>query len=130
MVVTILLGEGPNVEVNRELLSSAYLIIMMVVIVVFLLWFNLRRISDVIIVGIGLILALLWMQGLIGWSMILGKKIGFEIIFRSQFSNLLPILILALGIDDSLHALHRYKEERLNGKSLEKSPEISVKRVG
>ena len=37
---------------------------------------------------------------------------GFEIIFRSQFSNLLPILILALGIDDSLHALHRYKEER------------------
>jgi len=130
MVVTILLGEGPNVEVNRELLSSAYLIIMMVVIVVFLLWFNLRRISDVIIVGIGLILALLWMQGLIGWSMILGKKIGFEIIFRSQFSNLLPILILALGIDDSLHALHRYKEERRNGKSLEKSAEISVKRVG
>ena len=129
-VVTILLGEGPNVEVNRELLSSAHLIIMMIVIVVFLLWFNLRRISDVIIVGIGLILALLWMQGLIGWSMILGKKIGFEIIFRSQFSNLLPILILALGIDDSLHALHRYKEERRNGKSLEKSAEISVKRVG
>ena len=130
MVVSILLGEGPNVEVNRELLSSAYLIIMMIIIVVFLLWFNLRRVSDVMIVGVGLTLALLWMQGLIGWSMILGKKIGFEIIFRSQFSNLLPILILALGIDDSLHALHRYKEERRNGKNPEKSAEISVKKVG
>ena len=62
--------------------------------------------------------------------MILGKKIGFEIIFRSQFSNLLPILILALGIDDSLHALHRYKEERRNGEGLEKSAEIAVKKVG
>jgi predicted RND superfamily exporter protein len=40
-----------------------------------------------------------------------------EVIFRSQFSNLLPILVLALGIDDSLHALHRYKEERRKGAS-------------
>ena len=51
-------------------------------------------------------------------------------IFRSQFSNLLPILVLALGIDDSLHALHRYKEERRNGSSPEKAAHISVTRVG
>ena len=115
LVASILLGEGPNVEVNRELLSSAYLIILMAIVVVILLWLSLRRISDVFIVCIGLILSLLWMQGLIGWSIIFGNKYGLEIIFRSQFSNLLPILILALGIDDSLHALHRYKEERKNG---------------
>ena len=130
MVVTLLLGEGPNVEVNRELLSSAYLIIMMALAVIILLWFSLRRKTDVAIVGLGLCLSLLWMQGLIGWSIILGQKTGFEIIFRSQFSNLLPILILALGIDDSLHALHRYKEERRAGKDPVKSAEISISRVG
>jgi hypothetical protein len=70
------------------------------------------------------------MQGLIGWGIKFGQAYGFEIIFRSQFSNLLPILILALGIDDSLHALHRYKEERKKGKTIKKSAEESISRVG
>jgi len=130
LVATILLGEGPNVEVNRELLSSAYLIILMSIVVIALLWLSLRRLSDVIIVCTGLILSLLWMQGLIGWSIVFGNKYGFEIIFRSQFSNLLPILILALGIDDSLHALHRYKEERKNGKTSHEAADESITRVG
>jgi hypothetical protein len=130
LVVTVLLGEGPNVEINRELLSSAYLIVLMAIVVIILLWLSLRRISDVLIVGVGLFLSLLWMQGLIGWGSIFGEKHGFEIIFRSQFSNLLPILILALGIDDSLHALHRYKEERKKGKSITNSAEESISRVG
>ncbi len=130
LVVTILLGEGPNVEINRELLSSAYLIILMAIVVIILLWLSLRRISDVLIVGVGLVLSLLWMQGLIGWGVIFGEKYGFEIIFRSQFSNLLPILILALGIDDSLHALHRYKEERKKGKTSEMAAHESISRVG
>ena len=130
LVVTILLGEGPNVEINRELLSRAYLIILMAIVVVILLWLSLRRISDVLIVGVGLVLSLLWMQGLIGWGVIFGERYGFEIIFRSQFSNLLPILILALGIDDSLHALHRYKEERKKGKTSAMAAEESISRVG
>ena len=49
---------------------------------------------------------------------------------RSQFSNLLPILVLALGIDDSLHALHRYKEERQAGKSPKESAQITLHRIG
>jgi hypothetical protein len=130
LLVTVLLGEGPNVEINRELLSSAYLIILMAIVVIVLLWLSLRRSSDVLIVGVGLVLSLLWMQGLIGWGMIFGEKYGLEIIFRSQFSNLLPILILALGIDDSLHALHRYKEERKKGKTIEMSADESISRVG
>ncbi|MBT7820576.1 MAG: MMPL family transporter [Euryarchaeota archaeon] len=130
LIVTILLGEGPNVEINRELLSSAYLIVLMSIVVIALLWLSLRRISDVLIVGVGLFLSLLWMQGLIGWGIKFGQAYGFEIIFRSQFSNLLPILILALGIDDSLHALHRYKEERKKGKTIKKSAEESISRVG
>ena len=110
MVVTLMFAEGVNVEINRELLSSAYLIGIMALVGSVLLWFSLRRVSDVAIVLVGLALALMWMQGLIGWAIILGQRFGTEVIFRSQFSNLLPILVLALGIDDSLHALHRYKE--------------------
>ena len=114
-IVTLMFAEGINVEINRELLSSAYLLVAMSVIVVFLLWINLRRISDVAIVSTSLVVSLIWMYGLIGWAMIFGERTGFEFIFRSQFSNLLPILILALEIDDSLHSLHRYKEERRGG---------------
>ena len=130
MVVTLMLAEGVNVEINRELLSSLYLVGIMALVVTLLLWLSLRRVSDVAIVAVGLTLSLLWMQGFIGWAIILGQKTGFEVIFRSQFSNLLPILVLALGIDDSLHALHRYKEERRNGASPEEAAHISVTRVG
>ena len=99
-------------------------------VVVFLLWLSLRRVSDVLIVGTGLSLALLWMQGSIGWIWIIGERTGYQIIARSQFSNLLPILVLALGIDDSLHALHRYKEERRKGANLESSAHTSISKVG
>ena len=130
MVVTLMLAEGVNVEINRELLSSIYLVGIMALVVTLLLWLSLRRVSDVAIVAVGLTLSLMWMQGFIGWAIILGQKTGLEVIFRSQFSNLLPILVLALGIDDSLHALHRYKEERRNGASPEEAAHISVTRVG
>ncbi len=127
---TLLIGESPNVEVNRELLSSAWLIVLMGAAIMILLWFSLRRWSDVGIVGLGLVLSLVWMQGSIGLLILFGERTGFEVIERSQFSNLLPILILALGIDDSLHALHRYKEERRRGGSSEVAAMISLNRVG
>ena len=129
-IVSLMFAEGINVEINRELLSSAYLLVAMSVIVVALLWINLRRISDVAIVSTSLVVSLIWMYGLIGWAMIFGQRTGFEFIFRSQFSNLLPILILALEIDDSLHSLHRYKEERRHGKTVEEACRISISKVG
>ena len=129
-IVSLMFAEGINVEINRELLSSAYLLVAMSVIVVALLWINLRRISDVAIVSTSLVVSLIWMYGLIGWAMIFGQRTGFEFIFRSQFSNLLPILILALEIDDSLHSLHRYKEERRHGKAIEEACRISISKVG
>ena len=95
-----------------------------------LLWASLRRVSDVAIVGTSLALSLVWMYGLIGWAIVLGKATGHEFIFRSQFSNLLPILILALEIDDSLHSLHRYKEERRGGASSEQAVHKAISKVG
>ena len=63
-------------------------------------------------------------------NFIIGKWSGNEIIFRSQFSNLLPILILALEIDDSLHSLHRYKEERRSGANSEQAVRKAISKVG
>ena len=82
-------------------------------VITILLYASLRRVSDVGIVLVALGGAMIWMQGLIGTFASITEAMGFSIIARSQFSNLLPILVLALGIDDSLHALHRYKEERI-----------------
>ena len=128
--LTFSINEGVNVELNRELLESSLLLIAMAIAITVLLWFSLRRKSDVMIVGATLLFALLWMQGSIGWMMVLGERYGFKIISKSQFSNLLPILVIALGIDDSLHALHRYKEERRQGRTPEQSAHSSLSRVG
>lgn len=130
LTVTMAVAEGINVEVNRELQESITLLVAMVLIVLVLLWGSLRRWSDVVIVSAGLGLSLLWMHGLIGWVGQFSTGIGYPVIERSQFSNLLPILILALGIDDSLHALHRYKEERRKGDSPEAACRLSLSRVG
>ncbi|MDP7328494.1 MAG: MMPL family transporter [Candidatus Thalassarchaeaceae archaeon] len=121
---------GINVEVNRELQQSVTLLATMFACIMILLWVSLRRVSDVAIVVTTLGFSLLWMQGLIGWGMIAGSTFDIKIISRSQFSNLLPILILALGIDDSLHALHRYKEERNKGKTTDEAVHTSLSRVG
>lgn len=128
--ISILVGAGVNVEITREVQSSMNLIVLMGLAIVVLLWMSLRRVSDVAIVVIALGGALMWMQGLIGHVSNLGDFLGIRIISRSQFSNLLPILVLALGIDDSLHALHRYKEERKKGASPESAANVTVSKVG
>lgn len=128
--ISLMIGVGVNVEITREVQSSVNLLILMGLAIIVLLWFSLRRVSDVLIVCTALGGALLWMQGLIGHVSLLGEGIGIDIISRSQFSNLLPILVLALGIDDSLHALHRYKEERKNGSTPFEAAEVTVAKVG
>ena len=128
--ITILVGAGVNVEITREVQSSMNLIALMGLAIVVLLWMSLRRASDVAIVVVALGGALMWMQGLIGHVSNLGDFLDIRIISRSQFSNLLPILVLALGIDDSLHALHRYKEERKKGASPEEAANVTVAKVG
>ena len=130
LTLTFVIAQGINVEVNRELQESVSLLLVMGLIVTILLWASLRRWSDVGIVTTGLSLSLLWMFGLIGWFGEASQALGHPLIERSQFSNLLPILILALGIDDSLHVLHRYKEERKKGVECDEAASISLNRVG
>ena len=69
-----------NVEVNRELQSSAGLIVLMGLVIVGLLYISLRRWTDVAIVLIALGAALLWMQGMIGHLANFSSWLGFTVI--------------------------------------------------
>ena len=78
--LTLLVGQGVNVEVNRELQSSTGLIALMGIIILGLLYVSLRRVSDVTIVIVALGGALLWMQGFIGHISNLTEFFGWDII--------------------------------------------------
>ena len=81
--ITLLVGQGVNVEVNRELQSSAGLIVLMGLVIVGLLYISLRRWTDVAIVLIALGAALLWMQGMIGHLANFSSWLGFTVIALS-----------------------------------------------
>ena len=61
-VVSMQVGQSVNVEVNRELQSSAGLILLMGLVITILLYASLRRVSDVGIVLVALGGAMIWMQ--------------------------------------------------------------------
>ena len=79
--ITLLLGQGVNVEVNRELQSSAGLVILMGLAIIGLLYVSLRRVSDVVIVMFALGTALVWMQGMIGHFSSITSWFGISILF-------------------------------------------------
>ena len=74
-VTTVAPPIGINLEVNRELQESIILLVIMFLCVLLLLWASLRRVSDVAIVGMTLGFSLLWMQGMVGWGIILGNQL-------------------------------------------------------
>ena len=83
-----------------------------------LLWFSLRRPTDVVLSLGTVMMALLWMFAA-------GELLGLRF---SQYTFIAPILVLALGVDDAIHILHRYRAEHYQGP--ERALRISVRLVG
>jgi predicted RND superfamily exporter protein len=83
-----------------------------------LLWVSLRRISDVVLSLGTVMLALLWMFAA-------GELLDLRF---SQYTFIAPILVLALGVDDAIHILHRYRADHYQGP--ERALRISVRLVG
>ena len=83
-----------------------------------LLWFSLRRPTDVILSLTAVMMALLWMFAA-------GELLGLRF---SQYTFIAPILVLALGVDDAIHILHRYRADHYQGP--ERALRISVRLVG
>ena len=102
-------------EKDQEVTTLASLIL-----VIILIYFALRGFTGVIIGLTPVLLAILFTMGIMG---LLG-------IPSTPLTIMLATLLLGLGIDYSIHFMSRYREERKNGYSLEKSLQITSSTVG
>jgi len=79
-----------------------------------------RRLSDLYLPLLVVVLAAVWTFGLLG---VFGIPLNFLMV------AVLPLL-LGVGIDDAIHMLHRYEDERRAGKEGPRAVRISITRTG
>jgi uncharacterized protein len=104
-----LLASDVNDEIEADLgrlLGLAFLLIIVILVAIF------RRPVDVVAALLGLVFTIVWMQGI---STLLGP--GFLGITggMNEMSMAIPILLVGLGVDYSIHLTMRYREERGSG---------------
>jgi uncharacterized protein len=104
-----LLASDVNAEIEADLgrlLGLAFLLIIVILVAIF------RRPVDVIAALLGLVFTIVWMQGI---STLLGPGfLGFTG-GMNEMSMAIPILLVGLGVDYSIHLTMRYREERGSG---------------
>jgi predicted RND superfamily exporter protein len=91
----------------------------LIFIMIAVLWVAFRRMSDTGITMISLLLAVLWQVGIISWM-------GYAL---DLFQFMVPLLLLGLGIDFSLHLLINYREGLGGDDGAEARTERAVRRV-
>lgn len=86
-----------------------------------------RTVSDVVIAFVGLVTSIVWMMGI---GVILGPDYLGLIGPFSQIAMIVPVLLVALGIDYAIHTTARYREERSHGVTPSRSAATAVRTVG
>lgn len=104
------------------LLLGASLTLVLVILI-----FTFRSISDVVIGIAGLLMAVIWTLGL---SALLGPGYLGLLGPFSQMATAVPVLIVGLGIDYSIHLAGRYREEAARGRSPQAAATRSMVTVG
>jgi len=99
-------------------ISSLFPIAIIAIIAILFLIY--RDIIDTILGLVGLVLAIVWMYGF-------GAAMGYSF---NPMTLVVPILILGLGIDYSIHIVMRYREERTDGETPEGATRKTVVSVG
>jgi uncharacterized protein len=119
-----LLLDGLLAEIEAEmpiLLGLALLAVLVILVAVF------RSVADVVVGLVGLVMIVVWTLGLIS---ILGPEfLGL----RGQFTQIgivVPVLLVGLGIDYSVHLTHRYREQRAAGDAPAVGAHRAVRTVG
>jgi len=100
--------------------SLMFLILMAIIFVIIILFAIYRNFFDMGISFSALGLGILWMYGAGAW-------LGFTF---NPITTMVPILIVGLGIDYSIHLIMRYKEELLDNQDIRKSMAIAITWVG
>ncbi len=93
---------GINTEIKREVTESSKLVSLAFVAIAVVLAVTLRSWRDFLVATLSLPLLVVWM---LGGARLLGLS-------ENQFTAMLPVLILALGVDYAIHGVRRYAEER------------------
>ena len=110
-----------NLEGERQGLSSAVYITLTVIAAIAIVGFSLRSYWAVLLIGIGLSTLMIWLKGL---SYLLGLKGGLV-------SDLIvPIAMVAFGVDFGVHAIRRYQEEKRANISYDKKFVIAFTGIG
>ena len=89
-----------GLELENQINSTLPLVGVSFILMVVLLSFYFRNIGDIIVCGLGLGLLMVCMTANSFW-------LGFP---QSQLASMLPILMLALGVDFSIHSLTRWRK--------------------
>ena len=116
--------DGVEESLEREtplLLSVSLLLVIIVLTLLF------RSVLDVAVGLTGLLASIVWM---VGFAAILGPaNLGLTGAFN-QVSIAVPVLLVGLGIDYSVHLTTRYREQRRRGDDAERSSRVALSTVG
>ena len=102
-----------GLELDDQINSTAPLIGLSFVLMVLLLFFYFRNLGDVLVSGLGLALLMICMLANSFW-------LGFP---QTQLAAMLPILMLALGVDFVIHSLTRWRRLTLEHPLYEHYPQ-------
>lgn len=91
-------------------------------------WWAIRRtLADTFLTLVTILLAITWMQGL---GVLLGPDYLGVIGYFNQIVQILPILIIGLGVDYGIHMTSRYREELAAGNDVPESIRHAIRTVG
>ena len=99
---------------------SLYLFPVSLAFIIAVLYLSLRRWFDVVLVVCAIPVVLIWTFGI---SVLLGLQVTI-------LGAAVPFIVLALGIDYSIHSMNRYTEEKAKGSNGEEAARLTIKHLG
>lgn len=111
-----------NQQINEETGGVMGILLMLVfVLIIVILFLTYRSVFDTVISLLALVFAIMWMNGI---GVILGLT------FSSMY-EVVPIMLMGLGIDYGIHLVMRYREEKEQyGKSIKDALRLTTLSVG
>ena len=108
-------------EMNKMVTDDmSKLIPIAMLLMIFILYFSFRSIRGVVLPILIVIITVIWTIGLMGY-------IGVPI---SAIGNIMPIILISMGIADGIHILTRYREESATGANKQKALTVTIIAVG
>jgi len=108
-------GDAAFDEFQRSLLPLAFVIIVVVLLIIF------RSPTDFIFSILALVFTLIWVTGFTAL---------FGFLANSPLAQIVPILLIGLGVDYGIHLTMRYREEVVKNGDITKSTNLTVLSVG